>query len=169
MSGCSWGLRGGSEVLASSSGDVLVQATATGYAGFGSSHNDVSDGIHETATVSVGADARGSGAAVTMAGGLEWFRVPDDDNRHWGYHIGAEGGARFRGENLHVLEVVATVRGGPLFRIGARNAYGVPLLTLGFDLLLNVAGVTSGAPENASGAVGFALTIGFIKVRPFHL
>ncbi len=166
--GCVYGVRGGAETLVYTGGPVVTQATVTGVGGFGSTSRDGhNSAIVETLTLGVGGDARQGGYAVSAAGGLEWFSLSENASRRWGYRLGLDAGYRWRNPGVPVGEILAVVRGGPVFRLRDRHA-NEALLTLGIEATLGVA--ASPADENSASIVGgLAITLGATSIHFFHL
>lgn len=170
LGGCTYGVRGGPEVLAYTSRPVITQATVTGFAGFGStSRAGVDEGIVMTTTLGLGGEARQGGAALTLLAGLEWFRVPDHDRGRWGYRVGIDGGGRARGADLATAEVVVQLRGGPVYRLLDRDGSGRPLITLGLEATLGTAATFDASdPDGIAFVGGLAVTVGATSIGPFH-
>lgn len=168
--GCAYGVRGGPEVQAYSGGPVVTHATVTGFAGFGMTSRDGrNEGIGFAATTALGGDAGQGGAALSLLGGMEWFRVPERAGR-WGYRVGLDTGGRWRGPELSTSELLVQLRGGPLFRLVDRASSEAPLITLGVEATLGAA-LSSPTPdtEEASVVAGVSVTVGAMRIAPFHL
>lgn len=169
-SGCAYGVRGGPEVQAYSGGPLVTHAAVTGFAGFGMTSRDGrNEGIGFAATTALGGDARQGGAAFSLLGGMEWFRVPDRAGR-WGYRVGIDTGGCWRGPGLSTSELLVQLRGGPLFRLVDRESSQAPLITLGIEATLGAA-LSSPTPdtEEASVVAGVNVTVGAMHIGPFHL
>lgn len=170
VGGCAYGVRGGPEVLAHSGGPVVTHAAVTASSGFGmTSREGRNESVGFAATTALGGDARQGGAALSLLGGVEWFRVPERSGR-WGFRVGIDTGGRWRGTGLSTSELLVQVRGGPLFRLVDREAHEVPLLTLGIEATLGAA-ATSLEPggEEPSVVAGVGVTVGAMRIGPFHL
>lgn len=168
--GCAYGVRGGPEVQVYSGGPVVTHAAVTGFAGFGMTSRDGrNEGIGFAATTALGGDARQGGAAFSLLGGMEWFRVPEHAGR-LGYRFGLDTGGRWRGPELSTSELLIQLRGGPLFRLVDRRTSEAPLLTLGVEATLGAA-ITSLTPdtEESSVVAGVSVTVGAMHIGPFHL
>ncbi len=168
--GCVWGLRGGPEVIASSSGSALVQGTITGVVGLGSTSRwqprTSSDGLLFTSTFSAGGDPQ-LGATFSGAGGIGWFDVPEE--RRVGWTAGVEAGGRWRARGPDGAQAIAGLRGGPLFRLLSRADGGGRLVTLGVDLTVGAALSADGPSDEASFTAGVAVTLGMWDVNVFHM
>jgi len=168
--GCAYGVRGGPEVQAYTGGPVVTHAAVTGFAGFGMTSRDGrNESIAFAATTALGGDARQGGAALSLLGGMEWFRVPEREGR-WGYRVGIDTGGRWRGPELSTSELLVQLRGGPLFRLVDREASQAALITLGIEATLGAA-LSSPTPdtEEASVVAGLSVTVGAMRIAPFHL
>lgn len=166
---CAWGLRGGPEVIAGSSGSALVQGSVTGAAGFGFTRRDgtVSEGLVCTGTLAAGGDAGRGGGAVSLASGLAWFSFPE--TRRLGWTAGFEAGLRARGGEASGARLLVGLRGGPHLRLFSRARTGDRLFTLGFDLVVQGEMPAEGGRDDGFFTAGLALTVGFMNVRYFHL
>lgn len=172
LGGCVYAVRGGPETLVYSGGPVITQATVTGSFGFGSTSRDGHNtAITETITVGLGGDARNGGFTGSVLGGLEWFSVSENAPRRWGYRLNLDGGWRWRDPGAPVGEVVAQLRGGPVFRFVDRRTTGDPLLTLGVEATFGMAAtlddLTAANPVSVVG--GLAITLSAMRIQPFHL
>lgn len=168
--GCAYGVRGGPEVQAYTGGPVVTHAAVTGFAGFGMTSRDGrNESIGFAATTALGGDAGQGGAALSLLGGMEWFRVPEREGR-WGYRVGIDTGGRWRGPELSTTELLVQLRGGPLFRLVDRASSEAPLITLGVEATLGAA-LSSPTPdtEEASVVAGLSVTVGAMCIAPFHL
>ena len=168
--GCAYGVRGGPEVQAYSGGPVVTHAAVTGFAGFGMTSRDGrNEGIGFAATTALGGDARQGGSALSLLGGMEWFRVPERAGR-LGYRVGLDTGGRWRGPDLSTSELLVQLRGGPIFRLVDRETSAAPLLTLGIEATLGAA-ITSLTPDTDESSVvaGVSVTVGAMRIGPFHL
>lgn len=169
--GCSYGARAGVETVVYATGPVVMQAVATGYAGFGSTSRgtDVaSDSYHFTLTGRIGTEAREGGVAAAGLGGLEWLHVREENGR-WGYHFGIEAGVSGRGADTERAEFLAQARGGPTFRLGTRRWAEGLLLNLGLDATIGVANALNPRVTASAFVAGFALTFAFTDVHRAHL
>lgn len=149
---------------------MVTHAAVTGFSGFGMTSRDGrNEGIGLAATTALGGDARQGGAALSLLGGMEWFRLPEHAGR-WGYRVAFDAGGRWRGPGLSTSELLLQLRGGPLFRLVDREASQAPLITLGVEATL-CAAVTSFTPgaEEPSLVAGASVTVGAMHIGPFHL
>lgn len=170
--GCVHGLRAGAEGVAYSGGGALAQATATGFAGFGSTHGDHedtrSDGILMTATLASGADVRDATPSLGFTGGLEWLSVPDGDGGRVGYHVALEAGVRGRDARLRQLELLDQLRGGLVLRVGDRRRSSRSLWLLHIDATVGAAAGINGAADRVDVVGALSVTVGFMDVGRFH-
>lgn len=168
LSACAYGARGGVQTTFYQQGPVFTEAVATGFAGFGSTEHEVSQGLLGTVSLGLGAELGRGELAFLGLGGLEYVRVPESARRRWGFRAGVEGGVRRYGSDSMQNDLVVHGAGGFRVRLGTRESQDFPLLVLGIDVTLGMsAGLTTSGETDLTS--GLSITLGFLDVRRWHL